>query len=168
MIDLPSVLRSSRPLSSVICSPMTLRADHVAGGASIAAALAVLAVSGDLPFGTLAFPGAGMMPKLVCALMMMFGAILLARGGASAPFSDISWNDLPHAVRVLAITAAAVALYTTLGFVVTMSLMLFALIAFEGRNLLAAAVYSVGVSLLTYWLFTLVLKSPLEQGILGF
>ena len=168
MIDLPSVLRSSRPLSSVICSPMTLRADHVAGGASIAAALAVLAVSSDLPFGTLAFPGAGMMPKLVCALMMMFGAILLARGGASAPFSDISWNDLPHAVRVLAITAAAVALYTTLGFVVTMSLMLFALIAFEGRNLLAAAVYSVGVSLLTYWLFTLVLKSPLEQGILGF
>jgi hypothetical protein len=100
--------------------------------------------------------------------MMMFGAILLARGGASAPFSDISWNDLPHAVRVLAITAAAVALYTTLGFVVTMSLMLFALIAFEGRNLLAAAVYSVGVSLLTYGLFTLVLKSPLEQGILGF
>jgi hypothetical protein len=29
-------------------------------------------------------------------------------------------------------------------------------------------VYSVGVSLLTYGLFTLVLKSPLEQGILGF
>src|SRR5258708_4244802 len=124
--------------------------------------------AGDQRFGTLACPGAGMMPKLVCALMMMFGAILLARGGASAPFSDISWNDLPHAVRVLAITAAAVALYTTLGFVVTMSLMLFALIAFEGRNLLAAAVYSVGVSLLTYGLFTLVLKSPLEQGILGF
>jgi len=138
---------------------MALRTDHVAGGAAIAAALAVLAVSGDLPFGTLAFPGAGMMPKLVCALMTVFGAILLVRGGASAPFSDIGWSDLPHAVRVLAVTAAAVA---------TMSLMLFALIAFEGRNLLAAAAYSVGVSLLTYGLFTLVLKSPLEQGILGF
>src|SRR5215468_10457117 len=149
-------------------SDMTLRTDHIAGGAAIAAALAVLAVSGDLPFGTLAFPGAGMMPKLVCALMMMFGAALVARGGASVPFADIGWSDLPHAVRVLAITAAAVALYTTLGFIVTMSLMLFALIAFEGRNLLAAAVYSVGVSVLTYGLFTLVLKSPLEQGILGF
>jgi hypothetical protein len=147
---------------------MTLRADHVAGGVAIAAALAVLAVSGDLPFGTLAFPGAGMMPKLACALMILFGAILVVRGGASAPFSDIGWSDLPHAVRVLAITAAAVALYTMLGFIVTMSLMLFALIAFEGRNLLAAAAYSVGVSLLTYGLFTLVLKSPLEQGILGF
>jgi hypothetical protein len=147
---------------------VTPRADQVAGGAAIAAALAVLAVSGDLPFGTLAFPGAGMMPKLVCALMILFGAILVARGGASAPFSDIGWSDLPHGVRVLAITAAAVALYTTLGFIITMALMLFALIAFEGRNLLAAAVYSIGVSLLTYGLFTLVLKSPLEQGILGF
>jgi Tripartite tricarboxylate transporter TctB family len=147
---------------------MMLRADHVAGGVAIAAALAVLAVSGDLPFGTLAFPGAGMMPKLVCALMILFGAILLARGGASQPFSGIGWSDLPHAVRVFAITAAAVALYTTLGFIVTMSLMLFALIAFEGRNLIAAGVYSVGISLITYGLFTVVLKSPLEQGILGF
>jgi len=147
---------------------MTLRADHIAGGGAIAVAAAVLAASGDLPFGTLAFPGAGMMPKLVCALMILFGAILLMRGGTSAPFSDIGWGDLPHAVRVLAITAAAVALYTTLGFIVTMSLMLFALIAFEGRNLFAAAAYSVGVSLATYGLFTVVLKSPLAQGIVGF
>ena len=147
---------------------MTPRADHVAGGAAIGAALAVLAVSGDLPFGTLAFPGAGMMPKLVCALMILFGAMLLLRGGASAPFSEIAWGDLTHAVRVLAITAAAVALYTTLGFIITMTLMLFALIAFEGRNLIAAAVYSLGISLVTYALFTIVLKSPLEQGILGF
>ena len=145
-----------------------LRTDHIAGAAAIAAALAILSVSGDLPFGTLAFPGAGMMPKLVCGLMILFGVILVARGGAGEPFAVIGWSDLPHAVRVLAVTAAAVALYTTLGFIVTMSLMLFALIAFEDRNLLAAAVYSVGVSLLTYGLFTLVLKSPLEQGILGF
>jgi hypothetical protein len=147
---------------------MTLRADHVAGGVAIAAALAVLAVSGDLPLGTLAFPGAGMLPKLVCALMILFGAILVARGSVSMPFSDIDWGDLPHAIRVLAITAAAVWLYTTLGFIVTMALMLFALIAFEGRNLVAAAVYSLGISLATYELFTVVLKSPLEQGILGF
>ena len=151
---------------------MTLRADHVAGGAAIAAALAVLSVSGDLPFGTLAFPGAGMMPKLVCGLMVVFGAILILRGGAGEPFAAIVWSDLPHAIRVFVVTAAAVAFYTTLGFVITMSLMLFVLVASEvswsGRNLIAAAAYSVGVSLLTYGLFTTVLKQPLEQGILGF
>jgi hypothetical protein len=147
---------------------VTLRTDHVAGGAAVAAALAVLAVSGDLPLGTLAFPGAGMMPKLVCSLMILFGAILFLRGGAGEPFAAIGWSDLPHAVRVFAVTAAAVALYTTLGFIVTMALMLFVLIAWEGRNLIAAAAYSIGVSLLTYGLFTTVLKQPLEQGILGF
>jgi hypothetical protein len=149
-----------------------LRTDHVAGGAAIAAALAVLAMSGDLPFGTPAFPGAGMMPKLVCGLMVLFGAILVARGGASEPFAAVAWSDLPHAARVFAVTAAAVALYTTLGFIVTMALMLFVLIACEvrwsGRNLIAAAAYSAGISLLTYGLFTSVLKQPLEQGILGF
>jgi hypothetical protein len=97
--------------------------------------------------------------------------ILLARGGASEPFASVAWSDLPHAARVLAITAAAVALYATLGFVVTMTLMLFTLIACEvprsGRNLLVAAAYSAGVSLLTYGLFTGVLKQPLERGILG-
>ena len=49
-----------------------------------------------------------------------------------------------------------------------MSLMLFVLIALEGRNLLAAAAFSLGVSLSTYVLFTVALKSPLEQGLLGF
>ncbi len=147
---------------------MTLRIDHVAGAAAIAAALAILSVSGDLPFGTLAFPGAGMMPKLVCGLMILFGVLLVARGGAGEPFAAIGWSDLPHAVRVFAVTAAAVALYTTLGFIVTMSLLLFVLIALEGRNLFAAAAYSLGVSLFTYGLFTVVLKQPLEQGILGF
>jgi len=151
---------------------VTLHTDHVAGGAAIAAALAVLAASGDLPFGTLAFPGAGMMPKLVCGLMILFGATLIARGGGGEPFAAVAWSDLPHAVRVFAVTAAAVALYTTLGFMVTMALMLFVLIASEvswsGRNLITAAAYSTGVSLLTYALFTIVLKQPLEQGILGF
>jgi hypothetical protein len=151
---------------------MTLRTDHVAGAAAIAAALAVLAVSGDLPFGTLAFPGAGMMPKLVCGLMILFGTLLIVRGGAGEPLAAVGWSDLPHAVRVFVVTAAAVALYTTLGFVVTMALMLFVLVVSEvswsGRNVFAAAAYSIGISVFTYELFTIALKQPLEQGILGF
>ncbi len=147
---------------------MTLRTDHLAGGAAIAAGITVLSVSGDLPFGTLAFPGAGMMPKLVCGLMILLGALLIARGGVSEPFDRAAWSDLPHAARVFGITAAAVFAYPTLGFIVTMSMMLFWLIVAEGRNVVAAAAYSVGISVLTYGLFTVVLKQPLEQGVLGF
>jgi hypothetical protein len=37
-----------------------VRTDHVAGAAAIILGLLVFALSGDLPFGSLSFPGAGM------------------------------------------------------------------------------------------------------------
>ena len=90
---------------------MILRRDHVAGGAFVSRARGV-AVSGDLPFGTLASPGAGMMPKLVVGLMMAFGAIVLARAGEQPAVRRVAWDDFPHAARVVAVTAAGTALYT--------------------------------------------------------
>jgi tripartite tricarboxylate transporter TctB family protein len=148
---------------------MTLRADHAAGGVFVAFGLVVLAMSGDLPFGTLSFPGAGMMPKLVAGTMIFFGLVLIVRAGESAPFASISRGDLWHAARVTAITAAAIAVYRTLGFIVTMSLLLFALVfGAERRNPLYAGVFSVGVVLMTYVLFAVALKTPLDRGIFGF
>ena len=58
--------------------------------------------------------------------------------------------------------------YQTLGFLVTMTLLLFALIlGAERRNPIYAAIYSLGVVLLTYLLFTMVLRTPLDRGIFG-
>jgi hypothetical protein len=129
----------------------------------------VLAISGDLPFGTLSFPGAGMMPKLVASAMILFGAILVLRAGESAPLASLPRSDVWHAARVVIITAAAVALYRTLGFIVTMTALMFALIfGAERRHPLAAGLYSVGVALATYVLFTRALKTPLDQGVLEF
>ncbi len=148
---------------------MTLRTDHIAGGVFIAFGTVVLAISGDLPTGTLSFPGAGMMPKLIAVLMMLFGLLLILRAHGSKPLATLRWDDLPHAIRVLAISAAAIALYQTLGFIVTMVLLLFALIVgAERRHPLHAALYSLGVVLATYALFTYVLKTPLDQGLFGF
>ena len=62
---------------------MILRTDHVAGGAAIIIGMVVLALSGDLPFGSLSFPGAGMWPKLIC--MFMIGSGLAALRAAHAP-----------------------------------------------------------------------------------
>jgi Tripartite tricarboxylate transporter TctB family len=148
---------------------VTLRTDHVAGGIFVAFGLLIFALSGDLPFGTLAFPGAGMMPKLVAALLIAFGAVLVVRAGESAPLASLSWSDLPHAVRVVAITAAAIALFQTLGFLITMALLLFTLtFATERRPLIPAAAFSIGVVILTYALFEWALKTPVERGLLGF
>ena len=148
---------------------MILRTDHVAGAAFIAFGALVLALSGDLPVGSLSMPGAGMLPKLVAILLIVFGLVIVLRGRESAPLASLSWNDLPHAARVVVITAIAIALYQTLGVVITMALMLFTLIfGAERRNPLAAAAFSIGVVALTYLLFEVALKTPLEHGTIGF
>jgi hypothetical protein len=104
----------------------------------------------------------------LCILTIFFGVVLMLRANESGFFADIDWSDLRHAGPVIGITTVAVTLYATLGFIITMAALLFALLAFERRNLLAAAAYSVGVSAATYALFVYVLKSPLEQGLLSF
>jgi hypothetical protein len=148
---------------------LTLRTDHVAGGVLAAFGLLVLALSGDLPVGSLSFPGAGMMPKLLASLLIAFGLMLVLRAGGSAPLAEISWQDLPHALRVTAVTALAIALYQTAGFLLTMTLLLFVLIfGVERRRLVPAAAFSLGVVALSYLLFAVALKTPLEQGVFGF
>jgi hypothetical protein len=148
---------------------VTLHTDHIAGAFFVVFGLLIFAVSGDLPFGSLSFPGAGMMPKLVAALLIAFGLLLVLRGRESAALSTLSWNDLPHAARVVVITAAAIALYQTLGFLITMTLLLFTLtFVAERRPPLHAAAFSIGVVALTYLLFGVALKSPLERGLFGF
>ncbi len=148
---------------------MMLRLDHVAGAIFVGAGLAVFAASGDLPIGSMAMPGAGMMPKLVLSLMIVFGLMLMLRAAPSRPFNAIAWDDLPHALRVVAITAAATAVYTMLGFLITMALMLFVLAAgIERKPLLGAAGFSIGVTALTYVVFEHLLKSPLPHGLLEF
>jgi len=129
----------------------------------------VFALSGNLPFGSVTAPGAGMMPKLAAGLMMLFAVLMMAASRDSPPFSSIDWSDRAHAALLVVITAVAVAFYARLGFLVTMSLLVFALLVIvERRNALVAAAYSVGLTLFAYWLFGKALKSPLERGVLWF
>ena len=148
---------------------MTLRADHVAGAAFVGFGVLVLALSSDLPTGQLSMPGAGFLPKLIAALTIVFGLALFLRARESAAFSSIDWADGKHAALVIAITAAAVALYTWLGFIATMVLMtLGLLVVVERRNAVRAGVYSLGTVLLTYGVFIWLLKAPLPTGPFGF
>jgi len=148
---------------------MTLRADHIAGVVFAIFAIAVFALSGDLPYGSLSSPGAGMMPKLVLVLMIVFGIALILSAQASTPLAEIDWSDRNHAFLVVLIAAIATILYQPLGFILTMSLLVFTLLAVvERKNLLRAAAYGIGVTMIAWWVFGTALKSPLETGILGF
>jgi hypothetical protein len=148
---------------------MTLRSDHVAGAAFVVFGLIVLAISTDLPFGSLSAPGAGMMPKLVTGLLIAFGVALIVRAGESKPFAEIEWSDYKHAALVVVIAAAATAAYQPLGFIVTMTLLVFVLLTvIERQPLHYAAAYSIGLTVIAWWVFGKALKAPLETGILGF
>jgi hypothetical protein len=148
---------------------LILRRDHIAGGVTVAAGVLILAVSNDLPIGTLASPGAGMLPVLVIALMMLFGLVLLLGANGSPPMAEIGWRDLPHAARVTVVAAGAAALYTMLGFILTMMLMLFVLVyVVERRSLLASLALCIPVPLVIYAAFEYLLKAPLERGLFWF
>ena len=148
---------------------MMLRADHVAGAVFIAFGVLVIALSGDLPVGELSMPGSGFMPKILAGFMIAFGIVLIVRAGESKPFAEVEWTDATHAVAVTAITAVAVYLFEPLGFLTTMTLMMFVLlVAIERRPIRHAGLYSVGVVGLTYLTFVYVLKTPLVTGPFGF
>jgi len=141
----------------------------VAGGAFILAGAAVGALSFSLPFGTLASPGAGMLPILLIGFLIAFGIVLFVRAGESPPLSSIDWSDFRHALPVVSVAAIAVATYDRLGFLITIPLMLFFLtFVVERRPLLPAAAFSIGVSAFAYTLFGLLLKTPLPRSIMGF
>lgn len=147
---------------------MILRADHVAGAFFVGVGLLIIALSGDLPTGTLSLPGSGFMPKIVAVLTIFFGLVLAVRAGESKPFAEVPWSDAKHAAMVVAITAIAAALYEWLGFLTTDILLMFALlVVIERRKVLPAAVYSIGVVVVTYVLFVHLLKTPLQTGPFG-
>jgi hypothetical protein len=146
---------------------MTVRKDHVAGGAFVVAGALILAVSADLPFGTLASPGAGMLPTLVIGLMMAFGLVLFVQARRSPPLAEVGWSDLPHALRVVLVAAAATAVYTTAGFLLVMPLLLLALtFLVERRAILPALAFSIGVAGLAYLLLGQFLRTPLPRGVI--
>jgi tripartite tricarboxylate transporter TctB family protein len=148
---------------------MTLRSDHIAGIFFIVFGLAVFVLGRELPFGTLSSPGAGMMPKLVAGLMIAFALLIMATARTSPAYTAIDWSDRWHALLVVSTTAIAVFFYQRAGFLITMSLLVFTLLTVvERRNALAAAAYSIGLTLFAYWLFGKALKAPLERGFLWF
>ena len=66
----------------------------MSGMAFVIFGAAGFALSGDLPIGTLSFPGSGFLPKIVAGLMIVFGLVLMLRARESEPFAEIDWTDL--------------------------------------------------------------------------
>ena len=143
---------------------MKLRADHIAGAAFVFFGIGIFALSGDLPTGQLSMPGSGFLPKIVAALTIFFGLLLVLRASESPLVTEVDWSGGMHAVLVTSIAAIAIFFYTQLGFIVTMAAMMIALLLIiERQNPLRAVAYSVGIVLVTYASFVYGLKTPLPE-----
>jgi Tripartite tricarboxylate transporter TctB family len=146
-----------------------LRVDHVAGALFFLLGVLVFAISGDLPFGRLAAPGAGMLPKLMAGLMMAFSVLIAWRARSSPAWTSLDWGDGRHAILVLIVTALAILAYRPLGFLLAMPALVFGLlVVVERRRPLPAALYALSLTFAAYWLFAKALKSPLERGLVWF
>jgi len=146
---------------------MNIRADYFAGAFFMALGIVVLILGWDLPFGRISAPGAGMLPKLLAAMMIAFGALVALSSTYGEGLREVPWGDFSHAALVIVIAAIATFLYSRLGFLLTMPLLVFSLLAIvERRNLVMAAVFAVSLTLFAYWLFAIILKAPLETGML--
>lgn len=148
---------------------MTLRADHIAGGVFALFGVLVFVIGENLPMGTLAFPDAGFMPKLIAALMIVFGLTLALRASESPALLNLDWSGWWHAAQVIIATLIAALLYTRAGFIITIALLLFAVpVIIERKRWAAAALFSVTVTAATYALFAFALKTPIPRGPFGF
>ncbi len=122
-----------------------------------------------LPLGTHNQPGPGYFPLLLAILLIIFGGILIARGGLTRAFRSLSWSEAPHAIAILACSVFATLFMERVGYRITMIIILgFLLGAMERIRLWQALTLTFGLALGSFWLFDSLLRVPLPRGGWGF
>ena len=102
--------------------------------------------------------------------MIVFGVVLILSAQASQPFAEIDWSDRNHALLVVVIAAVAIG---ALSAARLPRHDVAAGVRAAGRsssasNVVRAAAYGIGLTLIAWWVFGEALKSPLERGMLWF
>jgi len=122
-----------------------------------------------LPLGTASRPGPGYFPLLLAILLIVLGAILIVRGKDAAKIRSVSWPEAPHAVAILGCCFFVSLFMETIGYRLTLLLVLgFLFGVMERIKLWLTLVLTFGFSLGTFWLFDSLLRVPLPRGGWGF
>jgi putative tricarboxylic transport membrane protein len=151
--------------------------DLVSGGLAVVFGITVLLYIRGFPQLPGGQPGPALFPGIIAALFVVFGGILVVRwfaqrrAGALAQEGDQPERPTTRAWLTALAMCAAVVVYLLvvdlLGFPVTMSVLLFALMKLLGTRTLVAAVAAVATAVVLMLLFQMVLLVPLPTGFLG-
>ncbi len=129
------------------------------------------AIAFELPYFQRITPGPGFFPRWVGGLFAVLAAVLFVNTLRSREGLDESWPDR-GGWRNIGVTAGvlglSIALFDTLGYVLSTTLLMLVTLAVLGRHRLPVLL---GVSALTsigtYLLFSTWLRVPLPRGVLG-
>lgn len=145
------------------------RWDRRAGLALAAFGLYVAWASREYPFGTLAEPGPGYLPFVLALTLAAFGAVLAVRGSVMRAPRLVRFDDLPHALVLIAVLSAAAYAIERIGYRATTALMLVVLlVAVERRNPLVSIALALAMALGSFHLINDVLRVPLPVGPWGY
>ncbi len=145
-----------------------LTTDRIAGTALCLLALFVMEESRKLPLGTLRNPGPAYMPVLLAALLVVLGALILAMGRHSTPIAAVGWSEARHAAVILGVSGFIALGLERLGYRLTMLIALSCLVwLVERRRFLVAALFAIGMTFGSFYLFDTLLRVPLPRGPAG-
>lgn len=143
--------------------------DRVSGAFLMLLGLFVVWERRVLPLGTTGHPGPGYFPLLLAVLLIILGAILIARGKDAAKIRALSWPEAPQAVAILGCCLFISLFMETIGYRLTLLLSLGFLFGVAERiKVWLTMVLTFGLSLGTFWLFDSLLRVPLPRGGWGF
>jgi putative tricarboxylic transport membrane protein len=141
---------------------------RAAGGVLVLVGAVALWQAQGFPMGALARPGPGLLPAALALVLIVIGAVMLARGGAGEPLGAGSWRESAHALGILGVCALVALLLERLGWRLTVTLALLLLLrALERRSVAFAVALTAAIALGSFWLFDTLLKVPLPRGPFG-
>ena len=143
--------------------------NRISGVALLALALYVAFESRVLPLGNSSQPGPAYLPVLLATLLGILGVILIFQGRSSPAIRSIAWPEGLHAMAIVACCFFATFAIETLGYRITMIIVLgFLFGVLERMPTLWVLVLTLGLSCGSYWVFDTLLKVMLPRGGLGF
>jgi hypothetical protein len=122
-----------------------------------------------LPLGTPGNPGPGYFPLLLAILLILMGGILVIRGRQSVALRSVQWPEARTALAILGCCIFATLAMETIGYRVTMVLILGFLFGFlERLKIWQVFALTLFLAFGSFWLFDTFLKVPLPRGGFGF